>query len=92
MKKQQWFKAKRYGWGWTPSAWQGWLAIGVFVSLMVGGSLFLFGGEPATPGQVVLFGAWIASCILCLVVISYRHGEKPGWRWGGKQRKEGSDE
>jgi hypothetical protein len=22
-----WFRAKRYGWGWTPTSWQGWLVM-----------------------------------------------------------------
>jgi hypothetical protein len=82
--QKKWFKAKRYGWGWTPSSWQGWLSLGVFLSIILIGSLFLFGGEPSTPGQVVLFGAWFASCVVCLLIISYRKGEKPSWRWGDK--------
>lgn len=86
MSKQQkkWFVAKRYGWGWTPSTWQGWLAVAVFMSLIIGGSLLLFGGEPSTTGQTVLFAAWFVSCVICLVAVSYRKGEKPGWHWGNR--------
>jgi len=92
MSKQQWFRAKRYGWGWTPNSWQGWLAIGVFVTLIVGGSMFLFGDEPETTGQIVLFVAWFVSCLMCLLVVSYRKGEKPGWHWGSKSHPKDKNE
>lgn len=29
--KKFWFKRKRYGYGWAPSTWQGWLVIAVYV-------------------------------------------------------------
>ena len=31
-----WFKAKRYGWGWTPSAWQGWMVLLVYLVSVLG--------------------------------------------------------
>jgi len=30
-----WFKAKRYGWGWTPACWQGWLVLGVYFAVLI---------------------------------------------------------
>ncbi len=30
-----WFKAKRYGWGWTPVSWEGWGVVIVYIALMV---------------------------------------------------------
>jgi hypothetical protein len=25
--KRLWFRARRFGWGWTPITWQGWMAL-----------------------------------------------------------------
>ena len=35
--KKIWFKAKRYGWGWYPSTWQGAVCIFIWVILFVFG-------------------------------------------------------
>jgi hypothetical protein len=35
MEKKLWFKAKRYGWGWTPVTWQGWVAVLVYVAILI---------------------------------------------------------
>lgn len=29
-----WFRAKRYGYGWVPCTWQGWLVVVVYIVLM----------------------------------------------------------
>ena len=31
----RWFAAKRYGFGWVPCSWQGWLVLAVFLLLYV---------------------------------------------------------
>lgn len=33
--KGYWFKAKPFGWGWTPVTWQGWLVILVYIALIL---------------------------------------------------------
>lgn len=72
-----WFRAKRYGWGWgLPTAWQGWVVLGVFVALAVGAGLI---GERA-PGLAV--GIVVAASVL-LLWVCWRKGEPPRWRWGG---------
>lgn len=43
-KKRYWFPVRpaRNGWGWgLPSVWQGWVAILIFLALLVGGSITL---------------------------------------------------
>jgi len=84
MKKPLWFKAKRYGWGWTPVTWQGWLVIAVFVGLIVSDCLRLHVGTAQEPAAYL---SWLVDAIflvLVLVGITWRTGEKPRWRWGGK--------
>ena len=37
MSKGPWFRAKRFGWGWTPITWEGWLVtlLGVVAFLAI---------------------------------------------------------
>ena len=78
-----WFKRKRYGYGWTPSTWQGWLVCVVYLVLVVLGALFLGrgGDEPASEDLLVFFTTLIVATAT-LIVVTYYKGPKPKWRWG----------
>lgn len=77
---KKWFKAKHYGWGWYPATWQGWLVTAGFVVGLVWNSTRLDNTSPAIPTTVIQnFGL-----VALLILICYLTGEKPGWRWGGK--------
>jgi len=76
---QPWFRAKKYGWGWSwPLTWQGWLVLGVYCALVIAGALrFASTKDPALLGGFVLLtGLLIAICWLT--------GERPRWRRGDK--------
>jgi hypothetical protein len=80
-----WFKARRYGWGWTPASIEGWMVLAVFLVLVVGGVAIyvraLRGGVPI--GRAMpLFLLWIAILSGGLIAIGYATGEPPRWRWG----------
>lgn len=83
----KWFRARRYGWGWTPNTWEGWLFTLVW--------LILFLGLTVTPQLLwpddafVVVWAGISGLFLTglLLVITYRTGEPPAWHWGGKTNK-----
>jgi len=73
-----WFPAKRYGWGWgPPSAWQGWVVVGVFVALMLAGAVYLLPRHGP-----VAFVAYALVSSLALVAVCWIKGEPPRWRWG----------
>ena len=81
-----WFKAKRYGWGWTPVTIEGWLVIAGFVVLLVVGVLVLSHEVRAGADRsvaILLFGLWVALLIGGLAGIGYAKGEPPRWPWGG---------
>jgi hypothetical protein len=79
-RKQFWFPAKRYGWGWgPPSTWQGWVVLISFFVLLLAGA-FLF--PPAR--EILLFLVYTAVITVALLVICYAKGEPPVWRWGDK--------
>ena len=82
---QLWFKAKRYGWGWTPSSIEGWIVIAIFVALVAAGVVVFTtqlraGADPRRAG--LLFALWIGVVVGGLIAICAAKGEKPGWRWG----------
>jgi hypothetical protein len=75
-----WFPAKRYGWGWGPPVtWQGWVALVVFVMLVVAG-VFLF--PPAE--QAFSFVIYTVLMTVAFGVVCYVKGEPPKWRWGDR--------
>ncbi|HET9647530.1 MAG TPA: hypothetical protein VFP34_04780 [Microlunatus sp.] len=62
--RKPWFGPKRYlGWGWTPVSWEGWAAVGVFVTLFLPAVILMQGLEKLT-AVVLLLGALLVVCLL----------------------------
>ncbi|MEK7511157.1 MAG: hypothetical protein AAB582_02895 [Patescibacteria group bacterium] len=87
--RKLWFRAKRFGWGWYPVSWQGWVVTLVYaLAYVILGLLFgAFAPSVVTEGGSVLEGSILFLSIgllltASLLAICYRYGEKPGWRWG----------
>jgi hypothetical protein len=78
--KQYWFPAKRYGWGWgPPTAWQGWVVLGGFVAALAVDAIVF-----PPDRQLVAYLACAALSALVLIIICWRKGEPPRWRWGDR--------
>jgi hypothetical protein len=80
--KKLWFKAKRFGWGWTPVSWQGWGILVIFViGLISEGATF---GTLVDSGTVAPWGFLLRVAVLVtlFITICYAKGEQPHWRWG----------
>jgi hypothetical protein len=76
-----WFKAKRYGYGWYPATWQGWLVMVIWL-IFFAGAYVRWNLETQFP----LFFVDIAASTGGLMVVAALTGEKPRWRWGRKER------
>jgi len=78
-----WFKRKRYGYGWVPCSWEGWLFISVAVISISLCTTFLFSRyeEPTAEMWAIYWGVLIAHFVVMLAV-TYMKGPKPKWRWG----------
>jgi len=80
-----WFKAKLYGWGWAPGKWQGWCVTLGYIALALA---FVLAREKDVPGNPDLgsnfltLGLPIILLTILFVIIAYKKGEKPCWRWG----------
>jgi len=80
-----WFKAKLYGWGWTPAKWQGWVVLLVYVGLLV--TLVLtrekdVAGNPDSGSNFLTFAVPVIVLTVIFILIAYKKGEKPRWQWG----------
>lgn len=84
MAEKKWFRTKRYGWGWVPVTWQAWVVILSYVAVIVLGAKFLLSNLSPSNMQLALFFAWTFIWTLPLTYLSFTKGEKPRWRWGGK--------
>lgn len=77
-KRNYWFPAKRYGWGWgMPCAWQGWVAFALFWVLLLIGAVKIL---PAHGPQA--FVVYSLGLTVLLVLVCWVKGEPPGsGRW-----------
>lgn len=81
-----WFRAKRYGWGWTPATWQGWAIIAVYAAILLLWAAYLL-ANPGVPRRWHGAAVWIGVAPVlvlsaALVAICWIKGERPRWRWG----------
>lgn len=80
-----WFKAKLYGWGWTPAKWQGWVVIIVYIGLI---AILALTREESVQGNrdsgsnFLTFALPMIVLTALLIFICYKKGEKPRWQWG----------
>ena len=79
-----WFKARRYGWGWTPITWQGWLTLLIYAAVVFGTSAIVRGSNATDPITLALLTGVVFIATCTLLTICVLKGEKPGWNWGKK--------
>ncbi len=80
LKKDFWFPAKRFGWGWGPPiTWQGWAVMAGSLAATLAAMLALLPAHPAAFLIVTL------SIMVLLLIICYAKGEPPRWRWGERE-------
>lgn len=79
-----WFRAKEYGWGWTPATWQGWLLMVIYIVLV--SAIFSRYDSSSHSGSNTMLDSLPLSLLLTfiLILICFVTGEKPSWRWGRK--------
>jgi len=77
-RRNYWFPAKRYGWGWGfPATWQGWVVIAVYALLAAAGVIVIV--PAARPGAFVAYMLLLSAL---LTLVCWLKGEPPRWRWG----------
>ena len=80
-----WFKARAFGWGWTPVTIEGWIVTVAFLTLvLVGTGVFIYelrAGANVRPASLLFMG-WLGLLVGLLILICWLTGERPRWRWG----------
>jgi len=79
---QYWFRPKRYGYGATPTTWQGWALILGVVAAMVAVSLYLRLTEPHYWALAVLVAFDVFALATLLLVARRKTEGGLRWRWG----------
>lgn len=85
MKNQKlWFKAKNFGWGWTPINRKGWAVTLLYVaSILVNAQNIDLQTHTMSDISMNFILPFIINTIF-LLIICYAHGERPRWKWGKK--------
>ena len=79
--QKYWFKAKLYGWGFTPATWQGWVVLLVHVTMITILAVIL-DTEASLIKVTFTFVVPVIFLTLLLFYICYKTGERPRWQWG----------
>lgn len=77
-----WFKRKRYGYGWTPNTWQGWLIIFDFTGIIYLNFIRIDSMSHSSSDTLINFLPQTFLLGIILFFICYKKGEKPRWSWG----------
>lgn len=79
-----WFKRRRYGWGWTPSTWQGWVLLALMIVLVVLPIPFLPTGQDDGAPNPWGYLFYVCVVVAVFVLTAIKKGPKPHWRWGSR--------
>jgi hypothetical protein len=82
-----WFKAKLYGWGWTPARWQGWAVLLGFIVLFTLNFYWIDFHSPSASEALLPFLFCTTLLVVLLLVICWKTGERPRWQWGPSEKK-----
>jgi uncharacterized membrane-anchored protein len=78
-----WFKRRRYGYGWMPVTWQGFLTVIIYISIAVAIAFLLeFVPESAIVQVMALYIIGLVILFNSLLKTVHQHGPKAKWRWG----------
>lgn len=76
MGNKYWFRPKTYGYGATPSSWEGWLITLFFILFILSGAFQI---QSNALQFVVEFFLMVA---ILMIIIKYKTEGKMRWRWG----------
>jgi hypothetical protein len=78
-----WFRPKRYGYGVTPTTWQGWaITLATAAVICASSTLVVFGATH--PWLFILIPVNIVAIAVLLIVSRRKTDGAWRWRWGGR--------
>ncbi|MBP9756972.1 MAG: hypothetical protein KBD06_00040 [Candidatus Pacebacteria bacterium] len=82
--KEIWFKRRRFGWGWEPATWQGWLVLAAYIVAVIAFALTI--DENSPPREIAFtFVLPITFLTMGFIRFCYAYGEEPRWSWGNEK-------
>ena len=54
-----WFEKKKYGWGWTPISWEGWMTIAIFAGFNTWSYFELASSSTSFAGTMFVYVIWL---------------------------------
>jgi hypothetical protein len=85
---RKWFKAKTYGYGWTPATWQGWFVMALYLLGVFVAASGIIQGEDLGADGVKRFLVTVFLLTLLLLSVAYEKGDPLRWRWGKEEKHE----
>lgn len=84
MATRHWFKPKTYGYGATPTTWEGWTMTCGGVAIVLAASWYVLGAAPSTQ-QWLAWASIVVVTVVALAVVSYCKTDGTWrWRWGSR--------
>jgi hypothetical protein len=85
MNNKLWFRAKRFGWGWTPISWQGWVLTLVYIVSLVNYAFLINPQVNSGSDFLIRYAFFFIPVTTFFIIICYLKGEHPHWSWGNKK-------
>ncbi|MCW1930080.1 MAG: hypothetical protein KIH62_002065 [Candidatus Kerfeldbacteria bacterium] len=83
--KKLWFRAKRFGYGWYPSTWEGWLV--VIFGLAIVAVIVALNGAADDIRIITHVATPVFIVVIVLCYITYLTGETAHWNWSWEKTK-----
>jgi len=85
--QKYWFKAHRYGYGWSPNTWQGWVTVLLYIIALVYSFIEVTKQFHTTSDIMLNFFLRVVIFSAILIIIAYFKGEPASWQWSRKNEK-----
>ena len=85
MTNRFWFKPKRFGYGATPSTWEGWAIVAAYVVVLVGGIVGITVRTESFAFHAASIGTIVVATVALFVATMQKTDGAWGWNAGGKQ-------
>lgn len=79
--KKIWFRRKRFGLGWYPITWQGWVTLFVYVVLMIFNAMQSSNQHSGSDASFA-FAVPLVLFTTALIIVCYHKGEAFKLQWG----------
>ncbi len=80
-KAPYWFKARKYGYGWTPVTLEGWVTVVIYIVVSIYAFVEVHKDYPTLKQNIIAAIPTFAFVTLILLLILYKKGEPLKWPW-----------